>query len=487
MKKWSEQRSPVLKPAAFVLAAALGMLSFTACQPVVAEASATPKVLNTVAAGETVQPPAATDATITQAPQIPLAEYKAAGHWEEQVRDGKLTVNIGADILMPGVKSYPVVQVEPLVMTQQEVDRLAGYFAAGGNKLYAYPEVKTKSDWWKIMDGYKAEYGDKAGDSMIAFYEEKISDAPESYQRKYTDTRLTYILDEYGDALTDSGKNFLTVGVEDGNDGDTVIQVTNYNGNGYFTSFKYGRGMWYEKESVLAANPGISIEEYGAAQSAMDSVRISKEDAFITAQKVLEDLAVKDMRLVNTEKASLISWEYKNYGSPETVTGGYVFEYFRESGGIPAYGQWGLSNQDGNDMPDYIPPYGPEEIDILVSDEGVVFFYWHSRVKVVKTVTENAQLLPMDEIKEKLKAWIERKKEWYLQQEDVVDLTVWVDDAKLSIDVIEDENEKGKALLVPVWVFGIRDTANYAGYSGAYRANSYMYVLNALDGGTMPP
>lgn len=479
-----------VKLTAIVIMAALAVGCFTtACQPVqlpVPEAQSPSSEQEEQAAVSAPTP------TPTAQARISAQQYQVTGHMSDTVQNGKLTVDIDADILEPAAGEYPVVRVEPSVLTQPEVDRMVDYFAQG-RPLYL-PDIKTKAYWQRLLED--ARNGQHA-DETYTYLQDNIEKAPETYARQYADSTITYYrYDDNGDIYEQSGKNFLNVRIETEDMVDPLIQLENRHESQdqtyvYTTDFRYGRVAFYEAEYDVRNHPGQIMEDPDIARTVIDSIRITPEEAQSAAEKLLGDLGITGLGLADAEKASFIALEHNPLsGYEDTAGGGYALRYVRGSGALDGYLPWGTLPMDGDDWPDYIPPYNPEEAIILVDNGGVAYFSWHAPVRVLDTVTPSADLLPMDQIQGKLTEWVDRKKQFYMKTVENTDnevsaMTVLVDFAKLCVNNIEEPENPGSALLVPVWVFDITETRSLT--RGATYTYHYYYCINALDGGTMPP
>ena len=453
--------------AALILSLVMGMLCFTtACQPVQADAYLNPGVI-TPEKVEPIQPIETTNQG--EASEEPAIKYESLSHWLEKTQNGKLTIDIDTDVMTPQVENYPMVLVEPVILPQEEIDRLVNYFAAE-KKLYKWTDVLTKADWQIRLDNVPEE---NLIEEVMKYYEDKIENAPKNLPKEYTDTKLMYQLDYNGNA-----GYYLNVGVENRDKEDAQIKVSNFGDGCKSTGFSYMCGS-YVKESIYQ-DPRFKITE--SLKDALESIQISKEEAMAKAEKVISDLQIQDMQLVNAEKALLFSIRNAG-GNPKSA--GYIFEYVRESGGIPGFGHALFTAKDPLDdkQPDYIPPYDQETLSILVTAEGIEYFSWIGRVNEVKTISPSVSLLSLAQIQEKLKDKIYERKKLELTNENLENFTVKVYSAQLCMFYINDQENPKRAKMVPAWVFGTKEIIDFSTDEKTIILDGPHYIINAMDGG----
>ncbi len=435
----------------------------------------------------------------------PVQKYEAPKHWKETYTRDKLKVEFDADITMPNVDKYPVVKVEPLTLTQQRVDELVNYFAAG-KKLYRYPAVKTKADYAaEIVEAKRGQEVDgkfvvtEDSKAWVKELEQRMSQAPDTYQREYVDTMLDYER-EYESAKenTEYGKNYLSVAVDTGSKDDPNISLSNYvqshgggTGFGYYIPYQDGTAESFYIQDLKnePANMGgyddARKKRYEAIFASIpDSV---KEEYLAKAQKAMDDLGVKDVVLVKTDKVAL-----QGAADTKPQKGGYLFEFMRASGGIAGYMPQGGSRHKDEEPPAYTIPFMQEQVDVTVSDGEIAAFHWYGQVKVTETQSENVALLPFDQIQEKVKNQIYYKDSFLFKSPFTQGMTDNVTSAELRVGYIGIKDHPGQALLVPIWVFHTQQSMTIPTDprypekgSKTMPGNREDYMFNAIDGGVI--
>jgi beta-lactamase regulating signal transducer with metallopeptidase domain len=487
-------------PKSRVITAILSAILLTVC------------VLTACQSGQTASDQETLAATATQQASAEQTPYTAPANWTDNSTNGKLTVNINANITYPSQYQYPVLQLAPTALTQAEIDKLTNYFA-GGKNLYVWPAVMTKTDYQNAI--IQAQQGDLANGEYVVTEEsrheawalgQQMPSAPDTYQRQYTEDTLACFRDYNGKVFTDAGQNYLMVGVENGNNNDALILASSSTEEG--TNFQYKGGWSYFTESQYKNLQPEDMANPDEIKKVLSGINFSKKDAQAKAQKVLDDLEIKDFELVNAEKAVLKSFE-NIYGlsSNQPDKGGYLFEYTKEYGGLSTV-QWPKA---------YLPeitirriPFAPlgcqampsasaqielpgvqatqtqtilysqmgdrEKIDILVTEHGVEFFSRTNQQTIVKT--QNVQLLPFSQIKQNLKDLLNLEESGLATNQIIKNKTLTVDSA--TLEMAYTDGPDGLEQVVPAWVFDVamQDIVTDGRIIKAGRS----YVLNALDG-----
>lgn len=442
-----------------------------------------------------------------QAPAPSVTRYEAPTHWIATEERGNLVINVDTDVTLPDVTQYPVTILEPVTFSQERLDELVHYFA-GDSKLFCWPSVFTKADYQEMLIEAKrgqltdGEYVVTEGTKRYAeSLEEKIANAPDDSPRIYTDTTLTYDTDFDGNVNYDAGPNYLNVGVAFEDSNEATISAHNFTlGYGNSTSFSFWRiggpttESWYQECLTTDGDESESgMDGFGEILSRID---LDKDAARAQAEKVIGDLGIKDMALVNEEKAVLRSlgnqWGVSN---DQPNLGGYVFEYVRSSGDIAGYQLTSFGTNGYEQPPDYSPPFFQEMLMITVSENGIESFSWSGLAQVVETVSDNVTLLPFEDVQQALLNQIYYEHAPMLEQfntsegVDVLgEMTMMVDvlSAELRIGYISVKDNTRQAMLVPMWVFETAETHSYGDEKGEPFA-SKTYQFNAIDGGVIMP
>lgn len=209
---------------------------------------------------------------------------------------------------------------------------------------------------------------------------------------------------------------------------------------------------------------------------------------FHKPEKLIKDLNIQDMMLLDTEKIIPVFSE-GDYSIPPAADdkGGYLFHYMRQSGGIPSFMITSWGSNKGEEPPTYAPPFHEERLDIGVTNKGVVSVYWDGRVKPVETVSANATLLPFEQIQQALIKQITYKKSFMMQH--MKKLVIKVDSAELRMGYINIKDNMKQAMMVPEWIFHTTEiyTTEFEGKEYTNEGNKEDFLINAVDGGVIGP
>ena len=413
----------------------------------------------------------------------PEVKYDAPARWSETVESKKLRIVFDNDIELPETNVYPVIKVESLPMTQQKIDKLVKYFA-GDKKLYL-PHIRTKAEYDDEIANAKRgiAYGEavdaESAEAWAWELEQMRSNAPDDSPLIYTDTTLTYERDMYGNDITESGKNFLSVKFDNDDGYPGAISARNES-EGYWNSayFSYANHFDnYVNQSMYQntiIESGETEEETGwtGAGALFDTFAADKDAALEKANQVLSDLDIKDMMLVSTEK----------FVAPDVPEkSGYMFEFARQAGGIPVYDLRNGGYSKDEEPPAYASPIGEETIRLWVSKDGIEIFTWIGQSRVVETVTDNVKLLPFEDIQKAVKDSISYRKSFYTLGYVSEKAEVKVTAVKLKTAYIGVKDNPNQALIVPAWV--VESTFSYDNGGDPETIYNDLCVINAIDGG----
>lgn len=378
-----------------------------------------------------------------------IEAYEAPEHWTEtlDLKGSNAKIEIDADVIVPDVTAFPVYKVEKAMFTETKLKPLLDYF------------IPDKSNVFKQTDRTKEEYEEElvrarkeGNEEWAKDLEELIQTAPESVEREYiTDWTINSKEDNvYGLIKMDNGLN-AAVGVK-------------------YDSFAYGEGNVYTND-ILGYDGKATVEEVG----------ISEADAIAAAQAVFGDLGIKDMVVYKMQKAKLYAATPGGFSirgdDPESL--GYMITFVPSIGGIPAREINGGVFSYRDEFA-YTAPFFPEKLDVYINEDGQLqYFVWDNVLDKTGEVTENASLLPFEEVKERIRDLLT-----YIYSYDKSPITVELIEMRTTLVNVKDE--PGKAMYVPAWY--VDGTIKYSsliedGEGGWKDYDEQRLTLNAIDGG----
>lgn len=408
-----------------------------------------------------------------QSPEIP-------DMWNETLNfQSGVQVVVEADIDRPLVAVFPVLEVKPHEVTQEEAQEFADFFMPG-QQMYEYIQERTKADIEQdiiIVQSYLAEA--------------KISSKYSSEEKRQLDIEM------WTDQLNRLEKEYEQVPKEESEPKPTTIE--------FVTEDNPESGI-YKKIAVEAflgdISPAVFVvvildnheshlkfqngnTRYGWDIDINDSLvglNISMGEAKAIAERTLLDMGITDIELEETEAKA----EIKLTDDTETISTAaddsdrkkcFVFHYIPVHEGIsitnvePCYG---METEEVM----YDRPWACEEIIISVNDSGVISFQWDSPGDIVRTVNENVLLKDFEEIKEIFRKQMFYQRTWTfpgIQENGITVKTIKLGYMRVKV---KDEN---KYYMLPVWDFIGDWTYTARGQENSIENVSFL-TLNAIDG-----
>lgn len=166
----------------------------------------------------------------------------------------------------------------------------------------------------------------------------------------------------------------------------------------------------------------------------------------------------------------------------------YIVECTRIVNGIPCADTSGSYTFDKKDKKDdmlYRSNWSYESLDFVLSNEGIISFNWVSPLDVRETLVENSALQPFSEIQGIFENMMEIKYE-YPGNTDLIEKAIYdINDVRLELCRIVEQNSIDSGLLVPAWVFYGAVTETYTNNEiPDYKEQTLrpLLVINAIDG-----
>lgn len=236
----------------------------------------------------------------------------------------------------------------------------------------------------------------------------------------------------------------------------------------------HAEAAWYQRQDELAnAEERLKIQE-------TPEPKLTYAQAQKTADEFLRQIGVDGLVCVQCEKVIGGSEMYDAEGLRDgSLIKAYRLEYVREAAGVPlTY----TNVQTTSDMADgMIWNWAYERMSIIVSDDGVVELKWDAPYRLVETVVESAALLPFPQIRNVFETMI------IASNAPQVDTELHITEVRLGLMRISEQNNLSKGLLIPVWDFFGKLTTRYEeeGIQKVYTledAGQSWLTINAIDG-----
>ena len=440
-----------------------------------------------------------------------------------KLADGKLTVKIDGDVILPDTDQMPMVRVKPAQFSQELVTTMFQRLTAG-HTLYnrdIYTDW-TKEELQAQIEGIRSTYdNDFYYDDRDAYIadceleiqqiEKRMKSAPDthtlplvpadgtlipmtSYDRKTGKIMETHLgvlaQSDLGDGTARgyisfqvNNDNDLTEAyITDYDDGQPtggvpaghcpILTYSNHEISAPKTGGSYGMGG---NEAIIPISDEscVPAEAFGGLQKTPAQARKEMDEILAGT-----GLAVSRIYLVS---ANL----YENPAAPEGADYAYVLYCARRVDGIPCSFAPVLSDVGDTWEDFWIPRWSNEVCYAMANDGGVLDFYWCAPMEVAETVVASASLLPFTTAIDVFIKMIGVVNADWLNRETLQYISINVDRIELCLERVNENDSIESGMLIPVWKFyGLRwvEFQEGGGYTGGSQSPECILTINAVDG-----
>ncbi|MDD5017666.1 MAG: DUF6034 family protein [Eubacteriales bacterium] len=498
--------------AALVAALMLGTGVLTACQPTPEDEIVVNKNdgLLESAIAQTVAPEKA---------------YDAPDSVEESFacKDDRVTINIDADVVVPDVAQFPVIEIMPDEVSLDFIQTAIGVLMEG-KTVYEPRTTLTKaeiqdeiielrqaladpknsnSDGLNSDDPETVAQTTRLFEERIAIYERLLESAPDTYEpveatlefkpAKYYEDPAEYeenvadwtalADDDEAQELLNQYENEQKIVLDANLDGGYYGRITasNYESAGY----RWNQFTFVKSKTLNGSlSPEIGLNSTNATD-------LTDEEAAAIAQDMLGRLGIEGMAL---------SQMYEIKDQQDDVKYGYMLTFQREYGDIPVIDDPGAGNYIPEDER-YGPVYEQERIEIRVLDDQVSYFMWMNPAKIKEDENENIEMKTFDEVMEifrqqmSLEYTLEKLSRYAPENPDYDDFVASLISGQVTISRIElgvvrlaIQDSPGAYRMVPAWKFYGNESVEQDFDGDVLPAeflmdNQFVYqTINAIDG-----
>ena len=385
--------------------------------------------------------------------------------------NGRLRINIYAEIEAPAAQAMPIVRVEQGGFSQEIVTKVFNYFYAGETAYDASGEhVETKAEIEPLIidakrclaDGSYAErgYTEEEYVARLKQIEKIYAAAPETAPASPVSDgtmRMTE-LENVGDYLQ---LNVDTDRAKDTARSMSVLTPISWtSANSGFGAHLYYRvysrtkkGTEYNTQGILRTN-GTNLPEAARQKLAIDFDEAKALcDGVFTAAGLADNYTFGHAFLVGDAGMGKYGGNGKELGAP-AENYAYRLYYTRIINGVPCFVNTDNGLNDANNGATSLP-WSYECIVFTVDSSGLSQLSWSNPVKVVETVTENAVILPFDKIMDVFESMIKVEYEAFLKmwEGNGGEMDITIDKLELCLVRVREQNSEATGLLVPAWVF----------------------------------
>ena len=307
------------KKRAAVLLLACGMIWLAACQPTPEEEVVINK--NEGSQGSTV------GAQDTESQQYSLPKQRTDAI---EYHNGKLRVNIDADIYAPKTESFSTYEIVPDKISQSQTEKLVEVLF-GNAKLEAVGQQWTKAQYEELLLHYKASYASGNTDITQEEYKANVKDLEEGWANA-PETVEQLDPSEQIQAFSDTNRLNLQADLGRGEPARLLI-VNSEDGYDSRVSFKNNDGEDYEDFS---------------ANDLESKLNISEEEAINQAENLLLALGINDMDVAATGFGMTYGEEGNSVEDEQQC---YLIYFTRTVDGVPT--TYDIRNGDASDSDEY--------------------------------------------------------------------------------------------------------------------------------------
>lgn len=372
----------------------------------------------------------------------PFGAYEAPANWREtlDLKGSDIKIEIDSAITVPDVTAFPVYKVKKTEFDEPRTESLVNYFTKGKDVIRDAEPTKAELEEQLVL-AKKNDDGE-----MIAELERRIAIAPETVEPE--------VITDWNAKKSPSG-SYLD---ENGEYSEISVSPDRF---GYM---KKGSTI---KESLRLLD-----------KDAFEESAISEEDAIAAARDMLHELGIDSMIAGSIEKAQRYSSLEDVFTEPakKPLSKGYLISFARNIDGIPGIMadhavMFGITDDFA-----YRAPLNPEEIHVCVNETGKIeMFAWWYPLEIEEKITENAALLPFEEVKQRIRDMLTFINSPY-------SMPTKVTGVELNMAIVDVRDHPDEAMYVPTWFIYYRETFNDP-ETGEEEYQELRLGINAIDGG----
>ncbi|KKI50742.1 DUF6034 family protein [Christensenella hongkongensis] len=403
---------------------------------------------------------------------IETAEVEKAKYdvWKEEIstKDGVGKIEVDAEIQIPDVTQYPIVEVQPVVFDETFFDKAINCFFGDSIIYYDNTGEITKEECEKIIVESKAMQSQYKKENKMDAYA-NMQQIIEEFEALYNSVPLADEVPREEVDRTQIDLNSINVMCDIGGEIPARISVKNDISNKSCV-FRFD-------QSDKAGYGNIQYQE-----ETPRGVTITQNQAIEEADNILDTLGISDMEITDIcvankyNEAKMMMPDYMDSDeflneSPQA----YVLYYTRTYKGIPStYTQsfYGTTvSEDGV----YKPLWSPEKIVFIVNDSGIQVMEYINPVQIGQETNSNIEIMDIESVKDAFKNNIKN----------VIppnsDVTVSINSIKLGMMYSAIANDDSQYIMKPVWDFMGQVVHNSTGDNVSGPAASQL-TLDATNG-----
>ncbi len=454
--------------------------------------------------------------------------------WEETEKWNKDRWIFEADVELEDVETgnLPVVEMAQHSMTQDELERLVGYFAAG-EELYV-PLLTTKDVYQEKLEriqNMESVYAVYTIDMNVGDEKEKLEKgielAPEEGEQQPETVDVGFgprLEDPAEDAMadrrkyiseeTDNQEIFFTADV--GTDRESRISARKYDPSSNLS----GNFEWSTGDRILYQRSDIAVykslhTEYADISDTdrkweqildrcaemMEEDNIDLAAGREQAEQILSSLGITDKIYSDaepilwfpegsyTEDLAYTYFDSLYQADLERAEAGYVYTFHNEIGGqdvdLMSGGMFLGTSGPYGETESYAAPFPVESVMIAVTKSGVKLFSWEGMCEEVSTVAENTSVLPFEEIQERITQYLSYSFPGSQPDDSGSVFKYELQDIRFGYSYVPAYEDPDHAWAVPAWIAELKSGSDMYDITGKREIENMQWcylTVNALDG-----
>ena len=411
-----------------------------------------------------------------------MAEVPENMHIFQEVASTRtdVQITIDAEVVMPDTTAIPVVHMRHGEIQEDILRNIQRLIGNGSGALDEFPRAYYLAEAQKWADRRDAGELDKYDsveelNAAIAELLSKASEAPETPVFKDEDPM-------------DEAREIGCAMYFGWSDQETVFQL-NFGPAGFIYFLRdiqdsqafgaYTVTTEGFNGCLMSANPINRFQErIDQGEITLRLPQRSLEDATAFAQKVLQDIGLREFTCVGARIAPLIPNRHNIERNCRCV---YEVLFTRQINGVNiTYTDVDASNSAfGTDS--YAPSWHYEKIQMFVDDAGVFGLLFYEQYEILDTTVPSAKLISLEDAIKSFVNMIELKFARTESSTIKKDATIQVKEIRLGLTRVQEKGDLEQGYLVPSWTFfGVydMDARGAQGYDGT----DPLLTVNALDG-----
>lgn len=392
-------------------------------------------------------------------------KYNFPENWKDSFSyyDGKLTINVDAELDAPNVDVWPAYSVEMANYTQEEVNQYVNALC-GGTTLYYASRPKTKAEYEQEIINYKLaisqiKNGMYNGDDSIENINQDIEIAQKLMETAPETVTTNQIATSQMQFSSDFNGYILYVNADLGRNSKAVIDIKSI----------LKLPDIYNAIRFINTDSGNYYNIFGGSDEPNPITNLTLDEAKVKAAKLIQDMGIEGYAYAASKIGQI---EMAEDANKENVDKCYLIFYTKVYNGLPSIYEDVQSANDPTSSREqtYVPSVYYDRITIAVDNQGIANFVWLGKEQQTGVLNENASLLSFDQIKKSFEQLMKVK---YAHVDDDKDSTdsVMVDITRITLGYmrVQRAGSSGEYMAVPVWDF----------YDSGYHS---ILTINAIDG-----